>query len=76
MRLTEACLPSRHASAERVLSGPGIVNLYEALCALADVAPAPLTPAQITHPNAQDTQAREATAMFAPCLERRPEILP
>src|SRR5262245_9529580 len=37
-----------HVSAERVLCGPGLVNLYEALCALDGIASAALTPAEIT----------------------------
>ena len=35
-------------SAEGVLSGAGLVNLYQALCAIAGVAAAPLTPADVT----------------------------
>lgn len=38
-----------HVSAERVVSGPGLVNLYSALCELEDVEPEPLGPDQITH---------------------------
>ena len=37
-----------HVSAERVLSGPGLVNLYQAVATLEKVTPEPLTPAQIT----------------------------
>ncbi len=37
-----------HVSAERVLSGPGLVNLYEAVCALERVAAEPLTPDQVS----------------------------
>jgi glucokinase len=37
-----------HVSAERVLSGAGLVNLYEALCALKNVEPLMLTPADVT----------------------------
>ena len=37
-----------HVSAERVLSGPGLVNLYNALSILDGREPAALTPAQIT----------------------------
>jgi glucokinase len=37
-----------HASAERALSGMGIVNLYEALCAIDGVASAALDPAGVT----------------------------
>ncbi|MBR1222352.1 glucokinase [Bradyrhizobium sp. U87765 SZCCT0131] len=37
-----------HVSAERVLSGPGLVNLYEALCTVAGQPAQPLSPAEIT----------------------------
>jgi len=37
-----------HASAERALSGPGLVNLYEALCAHQGVAAQPLSAADIS----------------------------
>jgi len=37
-----------HVSAERVLSGPGLVNLYDAISAAAGKPAAPLTPAEIT----------------------------
>lgn len=37
-----------HVSAERVLSGPGIVNLYSALCAIDDVTAKFTAPADIT----------------------------
>lgn len=37
-----------HVSAERVLSGAGLVNLYQALCEIDGVAAAPLTPADVT----------------------------
>jgi glucokinase len=36
-----------HASAERALSGPGLVNLYEAASTLADHTPLPLGPADV-----------------------------
>ena len=36
-----------HASAERALSGPGLVNLYEAACKLADQPALPLGPAEV-----------------------------
>ena len=39
-----------HVSAERVLSGPGLVNLYNVLCELAAVPAAPFTAPQITDP--------------------------
>jgi len=59
-----------HVSAERVLSGPGLVNLYNALCELEQMPAAQLTAAQITdpHTNAADVHAREATAMFCAML--------
>jgi glucokinase len=36
-------------SAERVLSGAGLVNLYEALCAIAGIPAVPMTPADVTN---------------------------
>jgi glucokinase len=59
-----------HVSAERVLSGPGLVNLYNVLCELSHVPAAPLTAAQITDPKtgAGDPCAKEATAMFCAML--------
>jgi len=59
-----------HVSAERVLSGPGLVNLYNALCELSEVPAASLTAAQITDPRTGGTDAcaQEATAMFCAML--------
>ncbi|HLH13108.1 MAG TPA: glucokinase [Methylovirgula sp.] len=59
-----------HVSAERVLSGPGLVNLYNVLCELADVPAAPFTSAQISSPQTwkEDARAREATEMFCAML--------
>ena len=59
-----------HVSAERVLSGPGLVNLYATLCELSAVPAAPCTPAQITSPRMWDEDPRtlEATAMFCAML--------
>ncbi|WP_244548998.1 glucokinase [Bradyrhizobium canariense] len=37
-----------HVSAERVLSGAGLVNLYEVLCSIEGVEPLMLTPADVT----------------------------
>jgi glucokinase len=37
-----------HVSAERVLSGPGLVNLYHALCRIDGVSPEALEPADVT----------------------------
>ena len=58
-----------HVSAERVLSGPGLVNLYDALCELAGKPAAPLTPERITdlYPGC-DPQARETVMMFCAML--------
>jgi glucokinase len=59
-----------HVSAERVISGPGLVNLYNSLAALDGVPAASYTPAQITDPEIgeQDALCREATAMFCAML--------
>jgi len=59
-----------HVSAERCLSGPGLVNLYNALAALDGVPAAAYTAAQITDPAtmAQDPLCREATGMFCAML--------
>jgi glucokinase len=59
-----------HVSAERCLSGPGLVNLYNALAALDGVPAAQYTAAQITAPEtgAADPLCREATEMFCAML--------
>lgn len=59
-----------HVSAERCISGPGLVNLYNSLAAVDRVPAAPYTPAQITDPEIgeQDPLCREATAMFCAML--------
>ena len=59
-----------HVSAERFLSGPGLINLYNALCELAGERAAPLTAAQITDAGieSEELRAREATAMFCAML--------
>ncbi|MGE5272076.1 MAG: glucokinase [Thiohalocapsa sp.] len=59
-----------HVSAERVLSGPGLVNLYNALAELDRVPAAQYTAAQVTDPQlgAQDRHCAEATAMFCAML--------
>jgi glucokinase len=55
-----------HASAERAISGPGLVNLYEALCALDGVAPRPLDPAAVSSEALAGSDARcvETIEMF------------
>jgi glucokinase len=59
-----------HVSAERVLSGPGLVNLYNALCELAGTGAAALTAAQISDPatGARDALAGRAVSMFCAML--------
>src|SRR4051812_43482815 len=59
-----------HVSAERCISGSGLVNLYNSLAALDGVPAAPYTPAQITDPEIgeQDRLCREATEMFCAML--------
>jgi glucokinase len=51
-----------HVSAERVLSGPGLVNLYDALCETAGRAPAALQPADVT---AAAVRGDDATSVAA-----------
>ena len=55
-----------HASAERALSGPGLVNLYEALCEVDGVAARPMTAAAVTAAalSGADPVAVEAEAIF------------
>jgi glucokinase len=55
-----------HASAERALSGPGLVNLYEAACALAGTPVQAKTAAEITTLAAAGTDAQcvQAEALF------------
>jgi len=59
-----------HVSAERVLSGPGILNLYNALCEVAGERQEQFTPAQITDAKIGEDhpRAREATQMFCAML--------
>ena len=59
-----------HVSAERLLSGQGLVNLYGALCEMAGAPAAPFRPAQITSPLIweEDPRTRDATEMFCAML--------
>jgi glucokinase len=58
-----------HVSAERALSGPGLVNLYEAACVLDGETPAPLDPAQVmSRAFGDDTQCTQAVTTFAALL--------
>lgn len=56
----------QHVSAERVLSGPGLVNLYEALCVLAQREPEPFEPAEISRLGLADSDpvCRETLELF------------
>jgi glucokinase len=58
-----------HVSAELVLSGPGLVNLYESLCELAGKPATPSTPEHVSnlYPGC-DPQCREAVALFCAIL--------
>ena len=53
-----------HPSAERALSGSGLVNLYNALCEVEGVAARPLTPAELTAQSETDPQCRGAVDLF------------
>jgi glucokinase len=59
-----------HVSAERVISGPGLVNLYNALCETEGVPAASYTAAQITDPGirARDPRCQETVVMFCAML--------
>ncbi len=59
-----------HVSAERCLSGPGLVNLYNSLSEVDGVPAAAYTPAQIADPEIGVTEplCHEATAMFCGML--------
>jgi len=59
-----------HVSAERVLSGQGLVNLYNTSCELADAPAASYTAEQITSPLSwkEDPRTRDATAIFCAML--------
>jgi glucokinase len=62
-----------HVSAERAVSGPGLVNLYRAACRLDGEAPQPLEPAQVVErsdPGApgHNLHCEEAVGTFAALL--------
>jgi glucokinase len=59
-----------HASAERALSGPGLVNLYSILAEIDGVTPQPHVPAQVSEMaiRGRDRHCREALEMFAEML--------
>ena len=59
-----------HVSAERLLSGPGLINLYRALCALDRRRPQRLLAAEIADPAfcAEEPACAEAVQMFCAML--------
>jgi glucokinase len=59
-----------HVSAERVLSGPGLINLYNALASLDGIPSRGYTAAQITDPDigVADPLCAEATTLFCAML--------
>jgi glucokinase len=57
-----------HLSAERALSGPGLVNLYQAVCALEGVGPVHDDPSAIQHGADTDPACAEAVALFCALL--------
>ena len=54
-----------HVSAERLVSGPGLSNIYESLCAIRDVVPSVGSPSEISAIADVDPLAREALDIFA-----------
>ncbi len=59
-----------HVSAERALSGPGLVNLYGAICALSGQTPSDRTPVEVASAGVgeDDPLARELVEMFCAML--------
>ncbi|RDZ26673.1 glucokinase [Lysobacter silvisoli] len=58
-----------HVSTEHLVSGPGLVNLYDALCAIDGAAPSLRAPAAITQAARRgDATAREAVLTFCALL--------
>lgn len=59
-----------HVDADRVLSGPGLVNTYQALCALDQVVPRLHAPAAVSEAarDGGDPHAAEALSMFCALL--------
>ena len=59
-----------HVSAERILSGPGLVNLYNTLAEIDGVPAASYTSAQITDPNIceREPRCRDTVDMFCAML--------
>lgn len=57
-----------HASAERVVSGPGLVNLYRALCEVRGESAHDYQPADITAAASNDTACQITLSLFASFL--------
>ena len=57
-----------HVSAERAISGPGLVNIHRALCAIDGAAAADLEPRQIAARAGDDAHCGEACGMFSALL--------
>ena len=55
-----------HVSAERALSGPGLLNLYHSVCAIASIPPSDYTSEELTQLviNGQDPQCLETVRLF------------
>ncbi|KAF1685208.1 glucokinase [Pseudoxanthomonas broegbernensis] len=71
MALLQQMLGQRsHVSIEQALSGPGLMNLYRALCALRGAAPALTTPGELTAAamGGGDPMARESLDVFCGLL--------
>lgn len=69
--LAEMLKTRAHVPIEHALSGPGLMNLYTALCAVRGVAPSPYThPGQITAAaqSGEDALARESLEVFCGLL--------
>lgn len=58
---------STYVSTEHLLSGPGLVNLYTALCQLRGESPALLAPAQVSEAALRNTDARALEALQVFC---------
>lgn len=71
IQVLEVLLSGRsHVSLESVLSGPGLLNLYRALCGLESIHPVHLTPSEVstTALAGADPVAREALEIFCGLL--------
>lgn len=59
-----------HVSAERIVSGPGLVNIYRALCEIDHVVPRVYTPEQVSNLglSGEDGQCQESLSIFCGAL--------